>query len=185
MPDRDDIEITIPEQEGWDNVKEEFVQIKETKIRMKHSLLSISKWEMKWKKPFLSPGYQMTDEELTDYFKCMTITQNVDPCAYDFISAKDKDRIVEYINTPLSAYPHRDNKKKGTQPAIVSERIYYWMAHHNIPSSYEKWHLSRLLNLLDIAAKDNEPPEKVSTAEAIRQRRELNLARRKAWNTRG
>lgn len=188
MSDIDDIEVTIPDQEGWDSEKEEFINIKGCTIRMKHSLLSISKWEMKWKKPFLKPGYQMTEEETIDYYKCMTITQNVDPDVYGFISLADKKRINDYIQTPLSAYaPKANNKKGGAPKVIVSERIYFWMTAYNIPSSYEKWHLSRLINLLEIAAEENAPDKnkKMSTGEIYRQNHELNQMRRKAMHTRG
>ena len=186
MPDRDDIEIVIPDQEGWDDEKGEFVQIKGRTIRMKHSLLSISKWEMKWKKPFLKPGYAMTPEELIDYYKCMTITQNVDPYVYSFIPESERMRIKQYIEDPMSAYCPK--KGKGSSRAvIVSEKIYYWMTANNIPSSFEKWHLSRLLNLLDIAAEENSPEKnkKMPMSDIYRQNASLNQARRKAMRSRG
>lgn len=185
MPDRDDIEIVVPDQEGWDEAKGEFIKVKGGTIRMKHSLLSISKWEMKWQKPFLKPGYVMTAEETLDYYKCMTITQNVDPNIYSFISAKDQERIRKYIEDPKSAYSKQKSKNKPSKAAIVSERVYYWMTAYNIPSSYEKWHLNRLLNLIDIASEDNAPQEKVSTAEIFRRNHDLNQARKKALGTRG
>lgn len=187
MSERDDIVVTIPDQEGWDSEKEEFINIKGCTIRMKHSLLSISKWEMKWKKPFLKPGYQMTEEETVDYYKCMTITQNVDPGVYEFISPLDKRRIADYISTPLSAYSPVNKKGGGSKKPIVSERLYFWMTAYNIPSSYEKWHLSRLINLLEIAAEENSPDKskKMPTGEIYRQNHELNQMRRKAMHTRG
>lgn len=187
MLDRDEIEITIPDQEGWDENKNEFVQVKGRTIRMKHSLLSISKWEMKWKKPFLKPGYQMTEEELLDYYKCMTITQNVDPSIYSFIPASEKVRIRKYMDDPMSAYSPKKDKKSASRAAIVSERIYYWMIANNIPSSYEKWHLSRLLNLIEIAADENSPDrnKKVPLSDIYKQNHSLNAARRKALHTRG
>ena len=186
MHDRDEIEIVIPDQEAWDESKNEFIAVKGGTIRMKHSLLSISKWEMKWKKPFLKPDYVMTPEETLDYYKCMTITQNVDPNIYSFISVVDQERIKHYIEDPKSAYKKIQSKKKGaSKAAIVSERIYFWMTAYNIPSSYEKWHLSRLLNLIEIASDENAPKEKMSTEELFRRNRDLNAARRKALGTRG
>lgn len=186
MSDRDEIEVTVPNQEGWDSEKEEFIYIKGGTIRMKHSLLSISKWEMTWKKPFLKPGYVMTEEETIDYYKCMTITQNVDPRLYMFIPDSEKIRINKYIETPVSAYiPGK--KKGGTVHTLVSENIYFWMTAANIPPAYEKWHLSRLLNLLEIAAEENDPKrsKKMSRGEIYKQNQDLNRARRKALGTRG
>lgn len=186
MSDRDEIEITVPDQEGWDSVKEEFVNLKGGTIRMKHSLLSISKWEMTWKKPFLKPGYTMTEEEMIDYYKCMTITQNVNPDIYEHIPTSEKIRINKYIETPMSAYIPK-NKKSGTVRTFTSEHIYYWMTAANIPPAYEKWHLSRLLNLLEIAADESDPKrnKKMSRGEIYKQNHDLNQMRRKALGTRG
>ncbi len=186
MSDRDEIEVVVPEQEAWDSAKEEFLTIKRTVIRMKHSLLSISKWEMTWKKPFLKYGYEMTPEETIDYYRCMTITQNIDPGIYYFIPESEQERIREYITTPMSAYIPAKGKGGGRN-TIVSEKIYFWMTSANIPSSYEKWHLSRLLNLLEIAAEENDPKrsKKMPRGEVYKQNAELNNARRKALKTRG
>lgn len=187
MSDRDEIEIVVPAQSGWDSEKEEFVEVKGCTIRMKHSLLSISKWEMTWKKPFLRYNYHMTDEELIDYYRCMTITQNVDPSVYYFIPESEKQKINDYIQTPMSAYKSFQKKGKTNKAPIVSEKIYYWMVAQNIPSSYEKWHLSRLLNLLEIAAEDSDPKKskKRPLEEIYRENTELNKARRKMLNSRG
>ena len=187
MSDRDEIEVVVPSQTGWDSVKEEFVEIKRCTIRMKHSLLSISKWEMTWKKPFLKYGYVMTEEETIDYYRCMTITQNVDPSVYYFIPQEEKLRIKQYLETPMSAYKSFDKKGKNNRQTIVSERIYFWMTAANIPSSYEKWHLSRLLNLLEIAADENDPKrnKKMPVGDVYRQNAELNRMRRKALGSNG
>lgn len=187
MSDRDEIEVTIPDQEMWDSEKNEFVYVKGCTIRMKHSLLSISKWEMTWKKPFLKPGYVMTEEETLDYYRCMTITQNVDPGIYRYIPTSEQEKINKYIETPMSAYIPQNKKSGGVKHTFVSEHIYYWMTAANIPQSYEKWHLSRLLNLLEIAANENDPKKskKMSRGEIYKQNQELNSARRKALGTHG
>lgn len=188
MSNWDEIEVEVPDTEFWDAEKEEFLKVKGAKIRMKHSLLSISKWEMKWKKPFLQQGYTMTPDEELSYYECMTITQNINPYIYQCISPKDRQRINDYIQTPLSAYKKYDKKKpNGGSFAVVSERIYYWMTANNIPESYERWHLSRLLNLLDIAAESNSTDKNKNkvTADMLRERHNLNQARKKAWHTRG
>ena len=48
------LEITIPERDLWDEKNEQFIHIKETNLRLEHSLVSLSKWESKWNKVFLS-----------------------------------------------------------------------------------------------------------------------------------
>ncbi len=79
------LKITIPGQELWDEGKEEFVNTKGTTLQLEHSLVSLSKWESKWHKPFLGKG-DKTVEETVDYIRCMTLTQNVDPSVYGFIT---------------------------------------------------------------------------------------------------
>ena len=46
------LEIKIPESESFDNEKQEFITEKEVTLQLEHSLISISKWESKWNKPF-------------------------------------------------------------------------------------------------------------------------------------
>ena len=66
------LEIKIPETELFDGV-ETFIHVKEQTLRLEHSLVSLSKWESKWRKPFLSK--KRTTEESIDYVRCMTLTQ--------------------------------------------------------------------------------------------------------------
>lgn len=75
------LQITIPETELYDDKVGEFIYTKETKLKLEHSLISISKWEQHWRKPYINT-VEKTREETIDYIKCMTLTQNVDPNAY-------------------------------------------------------------------------------------------------------
>ena len=75
------LEITIKSCELFDEEKEEFITIPEQTIKLEHSLVSLSKWESKWCKPFLSKE-DKSYEETIDYIKCMTLTQNVNPIVY-------------------------------------------------------------------------------------------------------
>ena len=70
--------ITIPAAEQWDEKNRQFISTKEQTLQLEHSLVSLSKWESKWCKPFLS-SKEKTLEETIDYVKCMTLTQNVKP----------------------------------------------------------------------------------------------------------
>lgn len=71
-------------EEYWDPVKSEFVTvvIEKQNLSLEHSLVSLSKWESRHHKPFLGKG-EKTEEEVIDYIKCMTITQNVKNEVYD------------------------------------------------------------------------------------------------------
>ena len=46
------LNITIPGREFFNEKTEEFIEGKEQKLCLEHSLVSISKWESKWLKPY-------------------------------------------------------------------------------------------------------------------------------------
>lgn len=179
------LQITIPATELWDERKLEFVQTKEQTLQLEHSLVSISKWESKWHKPFLSKK-EKTYEESLDYIRCMTLTQNVNPEAYSHLTKDNIDRIDKYIREPMTATTFPDDKSgKKNNEIITSEVIYYWMTAQNIPSEYAKWHLNRLLTLIRVCNVKNSPPTKRSKRDIMSQNAALNAARRKQLNSRG
>ena len=180
------LQITIPAGEKWDNIKQEFVYCKESTLQLEHSLVSISKWESKWHKPFLSND-DKSDEEMLDYIRCMTITQNVNPLAYNFLTEGNIREINEYINNPMSAYSSKEDKKKGkhNSETVTAETIYWWIATLNIPLEAQKWHLNRLLALVGLFNQKNEPPKKMSNRERAELWSKVNAERKKKLNTRG
>lgn len=179
------LQITTQEIEFWDERKQEFITKKAQVLQLEHSLISISKWEQKWQKAFLTKN-EKTYEETIDYIRCMTLTQNVDPDAYYFISNEEVDRIDEYISSPMTATYFRDDKSPKTSSEVVtSELIYYWMISLNIPFECQKWHLNRLLTLIKVCQVKNSPPKKRSKREIMAQNAALNAARRKRLNTKG
>ena len=179
------LRITIPATELWDENKEEFINTKEQTLQLEHSLVSLSKWESKWNKPFLSKDTKTEEEEL-DYIKCMTITQNVDPNVYKFIPLNVREEIKEYINAPMSAtWFSEDKNTKSSSEQITSELIYYWMIAQNIPFECEKWHLNRLITLIKICNIKSQPPKKMGKKAIMSRNAALNAARRKQLNTKG
>lgn len=179
------LRITIPATELWDENKEEFINTKEQTLQLEHSLVSLSKWESKWNKPFLSKDTKTEEEEL-DYIKCMTITQNVDPNVYKFIPLNIREEIKEYINAPMSAtWFSEDKNTKSSSEQITSELIYYWMVAQNIPFECEKWHLNRLITLIKICNIKSQPPKKMGKKAIMSRNAALNAARRKQLNTKG
>lgn len=181
------LQITVSGREFYDEDKNEFIEIKPQKLTMEHSLLSISKWESKWKKSFLS-SEDKTTEEYMDYFKCMTITNKVDPLVYSCLSEQNIKEIMDYINDNHTATTISSNTPTGIRKKsfITSELIYYWMIANNIPSEYEKWHLGRLLTLIRICSIKNNPKgNKMSRNAILQQNRSLNAARRAKYNTKG
>ena len=176
--------ITIPASELWDESKQEFINVKEQTLQLEHSLVSLSKWESKWCKPFLAND--KTDEETLDYIKCMTLTQNVKPETYNRLTKEHVDKIYKYINAPMTATTFTDDKtSKSNKEIVTSEIIYYWMVALNIPPEYQKWHLNRLLTLIRVCNIKNQPPKKMSKRETSSRYAALNKARRQQLNTRG
>lgn len=169
------LQITVPGREYFDERTDTFYTIGECTLQLEHSLLSISKWESKWCKPFL--GKESKTEEMTrDYVRCMTLNRDVDPSVYEALSIEDFKKIREYINAPMTAtwFSDRD-KKTPSRQTITSELIYYWMIAQNIPMECEKWHLNRLFTLIRICAEKNKPQKKMTKSD-----RKALMAQRRA-----
>ena len=179
------LQITVPAVEFWDEQREVFVESKERTLQLEHSLVSLSKWESKWNKAFLSDKPK-THEEVIDYIKCMTITQNVDPEIYNCLTAENIKQIDEYISAPMTAtYFSEDKSSKRNREVVTAELIYYWMIASNVPFECQKWHLNRLITLIRVCSIKNTPPKKRSKRDILSQNAALNAARRKQLNTRG
>lgn len=180
------LQLKIPlTQEGWDEEKQEFVEPKVQVLQLEHSLVSLSKWESKWCKSFISNNNK-TDEEILDYVKCMTITQNVDPSVYYRLTKDNIKAINDYIAAPMTAtnFPEDKNGKKSRE-VVTSELIYYWMVALQIPFECQKWHLNRLLTLIRVCNVKNAPPKKMSKKATTSEYARLNAARRAKMNSKG
>lgn len=183
--------FTIPKQhyEYYDEKKEEFlppIDIPETTITIEHSLVSIKKWEEKWKTPFLGKK-EINSEELIDYIQCMTLTENIDPKVYKWIPKEIIDKIMVYIEDPMTATWFNDDAmpEKPNSSAITAEIIYYWMLTLNIPIEFQNRHLNQLLTLIKVINIKNSKPKKVDPKTAAMQRARLNAERRAKYNSKG
>lgn len=180
------LQLKIPmSPEGWDEARQEFVEPKVKVLQLEHSLVSLSKWESKWCKPFLTEQQKST-EEILDYIRCMTITQNVDPDVYNHLTPANISEVEKYINAPMTAtYVSEDKSGKKSNEIVTAELIYYWMIALQIPVEFQKWHLNRLLMLVKVCNIKNTPPKKRGTRDIMKSNAELNAARRKKYNSRG
>ena len=177
--------ITIPERELFNEETGEFIVFKEKKLQLEHSLISLSKWESKWCKSFFIKG-EKTPEETIDYIKCMTLTKNVDPELYNYLTKENIDQILKYIDAPMTATTfHEDKTNSTSRERITSELIYYWMIALNIPFECQKWHLNRLLTLIRVCNIKNQPPKKMGKRQLMNRNTALNAARRKQLNSKG
>jgi hypothetical protein len=177
--------ILVPETELYDEQKNEFIQIKEQTLVLEHSLVSIAKWESKWKKSYLSTKNK-TYEETIDYIKCMTITKNVNPLIYRSLNREALESINRYINDPMTAtyFSERDERPSG--PSIITaEIVYYWMISLNVPMECQKWHFNRLIALIKVCNIKNNPGRKMSRREILTRNQALNEERKRKYNTRG
>jgi hypothetical protein len=186
------LEIQIGARDGWDEAKEEFVKIPPIAVlQLEHSLISISKWESKWHKPFLQSADHLTNEEIIDYIRCMTISPgNVKPEVYNKLSQQNITDIVDYIRNPMTAtWFSEDNKKAKSKDVITSELIYYWMVALQIPFECQKWHINRLLTLIRVCNAKNEESmpnkNKMSRRELMSRNAALNAQRKAKLNTKG
>lgn len=173
--------LTINEQELYDESKNIFYKTKKYNIALEHSLVSLSKWESKYKKPFINS--EKKHHEILDYIIMMTITQNIPSYIYNALSESDFKKITNYIQDPMTATTIA--KSNGSNNEIVTaEVLYYYMIRFNIPFECQKWHLNRLLTLINVcAAKEN--PVKRSHSDFIAERNRLNQDRLRKLNTKG
>lgn len=180
------LKIIIEEQELYDEEKNLFYHSKQLELELEHSLLSLSKWEAKHEKPFLS-SKDLSDEEIFDYVMCMLLTPDVTEEDVAMHKALIYARVNEYINSPQSGTTFGElPEKRVLNERITSELIYYWMLALNIPfGDCEKWHLNRLFSLIRIANNKNSPQKKMSRNELAQRNRELNEKRKKEYGTRG
>lgn len=181
------LHLYIPARELFDDDNQEFVQLRAVNLQLEHSLVSLSKWESRWEKPFLSEKSK-TDEETIDYIRCMTITQNVQPGDYSFLPTSTILEVSNYINAPMTATWFNDRQKAPTSKEVLTaELIYYLMIAYGIPMECQKWHLNRLLTLIRVCKIKSQPPKKKGKADssAIAARNALNDARRAQSNTKG
>ena len=180
--------IKIPASDFYDETRGIFVETKERVLQLEHSLVSISKWESKWHKPFLSET-QKTDEEALDYIRCMTITQNVDPNVYYAIDEKTAKTINDYMDNTMTATVIYDAvtgaKVQPKKRTITSELVYSWMIANDIPIKFEKWHFNRLMTLIRVCSIENGQGNKMTQKELNKSNWALNEARRKKLGTRG
>ena len=177
--------VTIPAFEGYDEGKNEFVHYREQKLTLEHSLVSLSKWESKFHKPFLGKE-EKTLGEILAYVRFMTLTQNVPEDVYTRIPEAILNEIGDYINDPMTATWFSDrNKGRGSREVVTAEVIYYWMIALEIPFECQKWHLNRLFTLIRVCNEKNQKPKKMSKRELASRNTALNAARRKALGSKG
>lgn len=178
------LKIYVPSSELYDERTNRFITISGRELQLEHSLVSVSKWESKWKKPFLGNAAK-NREETIDYIRCMTITQNVDPSVFLGLTNENIEAVNKYIDDPMTATTFRNNNRRPNRQVITSEIIYYWMISLEIPMECQKWHLNRLLTLIRVCDEKSQPGKKKSRKDVMAENRALNQMRRARSGSRG
>lgn len=176
--------IKIPGDEWLDNDGYTLHYGKEEILVLEHSLISISKWEAIWKKPYLDEKRDKTNDELYSYIQCMTIKGDSSDDVLSRITADEYRKIVNYIEDPMTATVVTHMKKpKSPEQFITSELIYSWMVEYRIPWECQKWHLNRLLTLIDVINENHKDPKenKMSREEAVARQRAINEANKRKF----
>lgn len=181
------LKLVIPAKEWLNERDNTFVGHGETTLLLEHSLLSLSKWEAKWKKPYLNPdGQGRSPNEFIDYVRCMTINKGVEDLVYFNLSRDQLKQITDYIDDPMTATKISHKKSRpAKKDVITSELIYYWMIMYGIPVEFEKWHLNRLMTLINVCAIKGSPDKKMSKNEIYKQNASLNAMRRAQRHSKG
>lgn len=180
------LELIIPASEVYNEKLSEFVKTDEIVLRLEHSLASLSKWESKWEKPFMT-SEEKTSEETFGYIQAMSLDPNTPPEVFHSLSSEHLDLINKYLEAKMSATWFSEKPKaNGSREIITAEVIYYWMISLNIPLECENWHLNRLFTLIKVFNQKNAPEKKkMSRSELMARNRKLNAERKAKLNTSG
>lgn len=176
--------VNIPAIELYDESRNVFVMTKPQTLVLEHSLVSLSKWESKFCKPFLTKENK-TREETLEYYKCMTVTPNVDPDIYKIMSSDVMDLINDYIEAKMTATTFYKREQGSSREVITSEVIYFYMISFNIPFECQKWHLNRLLTLIKVCNNRQQTGKKMTPKELAARNRALNDSRKAKLKTTG
>jgi len=179
------LKVIVEGQELFDAETSTFSETETIELELEHSLLSLSKWESKHEKPFLS-ATNLTHDETFDYVMCMILTPGITKEMIEHATVKIVSEVNAYINSAQSATVFGELPKKRVQGEVItSELIYYWLSAFSLDWEAQTWHLNRLFSLIRIANNKNTPPKKLSRSEAAERMHKLNEKRKAELGTRG
>ena len=179
------LEIIVDENEIYNAQLSKFITIPSCSLILEHSLISLSKWESKWKIPYLSEKPRTARQEL-DYIRCMAIPPIKNDLVFEVLTPENIKEIRDYIENPMTATVIKEPKgSNGKKQVMTAEILYSRMFYNGIPMECQKWHLNRLITLIRVCEEKNAPPKKMSKQQTAQWNAQQNAARRAQYNTRG
>lgn len=179
------LHVAVVLSENFNEETNEFVPSETLTLTLEHSLVSLSKWESIFEKPFLS-NTPKTPEETLRYIHLMILSPEVPLDFLSKLSSENFSEINAYINAKMTATTFSNyGPQKSSREIITSEVIYHWMFALGVPIEFENRHLNTLLTTLQVISRKNTPAKKLSKSEILRRNAELNAQRRAALGTSG
>lgn len=187
------LQLQVVMSEHFNEETNEFVETTH-RLRLEHSLVSLSKWESVYEKPFLTDK-DKSQEEILAYVMMMDLDEDTPLEVFLKLDHKDFIKINDHIHGKKTAtwFNKRPNKKKQTQ-TVTSELLYYWMTSYEIPWEAQTWHLNRLFTLIEVFNEERAAAESKSGNKNVnkerkeslaQERQRLNRERKEALNTTG
>lgn len=175
------LEIDVVTEESFDETTQKFGTSRSFKVRLEHSLFSVSKWESLWEEVFLGKK-EKTQEQTLSYIELMILDDNTPPEVFHKLVENHLKEVNDYVGAKMTATTiPNDPNAQPSRDVITSELVYYWMISMNIPMECQHWHLNRLFMLMRVISLKNSPKKKMSAKE----RQQLNRTRQQQYNTRG
>lgn len=183
------LRLEILGEENWDEENERFVYPNRFFVKLEHSLVSLSKWETKFGKPFLTED-EKTGEEIMSYIECMILDEDDPSSVMPFLNQEHVNKIQEHIDNKQTATWFNDNSQKRNTQTITNELVYYWMSVAGLSIDHQYWHLNRLFTLLRVhsaqqEAANNAGKKKKFTAADAANRAAENKRRQEMYQSKG
>lgn len=179
------LKLEFESTEYYDQTVGLFIEWPKAKLKLEHSLASLSKWESIHKKPFLNRQAK-TVEEILSYIECMALNKLPPGLAFR-LNSQHIEQVEKYLSESQTATTFVTKEtSRGSGEGVTAEVIYYWMISSQVPfTPCENWHLDKLLTLLRVISVKNAPKKKMSRSEIAARNRSLNAQRRQQMNSTG
>lgn len=175
--------IIVPGVESFDDDRQIFVRTDDVSLKLEHSLVSLSKWESKYEKPFLN-GDPKTSEEIYGYVQAMSLEGEIPDEVLLRLNEESFAAINQYIESKMTAtwFRQTEQPRGYNSETVTSEIIYHWIVALQLDWEVQYWHLNRLITLVKTVNEKNkaasDTKRKAPTSSQMADRRALMVQRR-------